>query len=377
MDTWVSVAARDGSIIADLPKLSVDGDALKQTLGRYETVSVSLPISADAAPPDWKRATKQGAAFLVFLEDNPDDATHGVPRWGGLVNRRHRTHGDQLAIDLVTAEGYLDRRYVGDETFTGEGQNAIVTYLVENYIVDGAGGKNGIPIRVVNLDGADGTARDRTYLDTDDKTIYSVLVDLMGVDGGPEWTIEWEWADETHLGLVFYVGTRIGSSPIAGLMPETTFDMPGCVLAFEIVEDFGSDAGANDVMAVSSGEGDQRPQSPRQTVPDPERPTFEFRFTPSTSITDIDTLTDHAVRAIDAMQGGSTSIALTGSFDKAPRLGQQWHMGDDVIYDIAGSVPSVGPAGVSGVARVGGWEVTTTGTKTVTPILIITGDIDG
>src|SRR5262245_23343184 len=104
---WVSVEARTGNIIADLPLLTCP--KVPQSLTRYETTTATLPADIVHAPGDWVRATRKGAAFLILLEDNPLDPSHGRPIWGGLVNRRRRSETDEVKLDLITAEGYLDR----------------------------------------------------------------------------------------------------------------------------------------------------------------------------------------------------------------------------------------------------------------------------
>jgi hypothetical protein len=48
--SWVSVEARTGKIIADLPLLDVP--VAKQSVGRYETATATLPVNADDAPAD-------------------------------------------------------------------------------------------------------------------------------------------------------------------------------------------------------------------------------------------------------------------------------------------------------------------------------------
>jgi hypothetical protein len=351
-DTWLAIEARTGAVITEMPLLTIEGDTIKQTIGRYETATAHLPVSADVVPAEWKRATKKGAAFLIFVEDNPLDA-RGVPRWGGMVTRRRRNETDTVDLDLITVEGYLDRRYTGDLTFAATGQNTIAATLF-GIVVDGAGGDNGIPLRVVNLDGAVGTLRDKTYKDQDDKSVYSALTEFMGILGGPEWTIGLEWVDATHIGFVAYVGARIGASPIAGLMPNASFDLPGNVSNFELAEDYGAGNGATDVMAVSSGEGTARPQSTHMISADVDRPSFEYRFTPSTSITDVATLNSHASDELAVVQGGTSTLTLKAQLDAAPKLGTDWNLGDDVSYDIDGSVPAFGPDGISGTARVGG-----------------------
>lgn len=372
-DTWISFAARDGAMITEMPLLTIDGDTIKQTIGRYETATAHLPIAVDVAPTSWKRGTKKGAAFLVFVEDSPLDS-RGIPRWGGMITRRRRNQTDLVDLDLVTVEGYLDRRYTGAQTFTATGQNSILTTLF-GLVVDGAGGKNGIPLRVVNLDGNAGTLRDKTYLDQDDKTVYSAVVDFMGIIGGPEWTIGLEWVDSTHIGFVAYVGSRIGTSPVAGSGPAATFDLPGNVSTFELVEDYGAGSGATNVVAVSSGEGTLRPQSTPMIANDSERPTFEYRWTPSTSIIDVAVLNSHATDELAVLQGGTSSLTLTASLDDAPQLGTDWNLGDDIQYAVDGTVPGFAPDGITGTARAAGWERTLSGTRTISPVLVLPGDL--
>ncbi|MDP9185216.1 MAG: hypothetical protein M3O29_06070 [Actinomycetota bacterium] len=358
--SWVSVNSNTGAIIADLPTLRVDG-ALKQTLMRYESQTASLPM--DDAPSNWPQATRKGAVFLVALDEN------NAPQWGGMVTKRSRKVGDGVKLSLTTAEGYFDRVYVGDETFYTWPQNSIVEYLVNKYAKTGA--LRGLPLRV-EIVGGSGVTRGRTYADKDDKTLYSILTDLSGVIGGPEWTIRWEWVDGSTLGLVLTVGDRIGAPAPAGLNPAAQFHLPGSVTDAELVEGYGASEGANDVMSVSSGAGDTRPQSPHQTNTGDQRPRFEYRWTPSSSITDMDTLTAHAQRALAAMKDGSVALALTANRQEASPLGKDWNLGDDVGFDI--TAPEF-PGGITGTARCVGWEMTDT---TITPLLDVTkiGGID-
>lgn len=358
--SWVSVNANDGSIIADLPTLRVDG-ALKQTLMRYESQTASLPLGVpgtpDAAPANWPQATRDGAVFLVALDEA------NAPVWGGMVTKRTRKVGDGVKLGLVTAEGYFDRVYVGDETFTASAQNIIVKTLGEKYAKTGA--KRGLPLRV-QIVGGNGVARDRAYADKDDKTLYSVLSDLSGVIGGSEWTVGWEWVSASQLGLVLTVADRVGSPAPAGLNPAAQFYLPGSVTDAELVEGYGSSEGANDVMATSSGAGDARPQSDHQANTGDLRPRFEYRWSPSTSITDVGTLNAHAQRALAAMKDGTLALTLTANRQEAPQLGRDWFIGDDIGFDI--TAPEF-PGGIYGTARAVGWEMTDT---TITPLLDVT-----
>lgn len=356
--SWVSVNANTGDIITDLTNLRVDG-SLKRTIGRHEAQTATLPL--DGAPGNWRTATRKKSVFLVALTDAVDNEPRGIPVWGGMVTERATTHRDGVKLSMVTAEDYLNDRYVGNVTYTGIGQNEIVEDLVLRFVATNQYDP-GLPMRVVKLPGAN-PARDRTYLSADDKTVYSALEELSGVIGGPEWTIEWEWVDERSLGLVFIVGGRLGSPAPAGLGPSSWFHLPGNVQDAELVEGYRRGEGANDVMAVSSGSADARPQSSHYQNPVDGRPRFEFRWTPSTSITEIATLNGHADRALESMQHGTVALSITATADET----EPFSLGDDVGFDLTSPA---WPDGITGTARVHGIEWTNT---TITPVLDVTG----
>lgn len=360
--SWVSVNANDGSIIADLPGL-IPGGALKRTIGRAETQTATLPLGKTqvpkgaafrGAPKNWRQATRKKAVFLTALDEDE------VPVWGGMVTERQTTHKTGVELSLETAEGYFQDRFVGDEAFYTWPQNDIVEYLVLKYAA-----ADGIPIRVVKLPGPN-PVRGRTYLDRDDKTLGSILDELSGIIGGPEWTVGWEWVG-AGLGMVLYVGARIGAPAPEGLHPAARFYLPGSVQDVTLVESYRRGEGANDVMATSSGSGDARPQSSHHSNPGDLRPKVEFRWSPSTSITNTDTLEDHCARALAGMKDGTVALAITATRKKAQKLGTVWDMGDDVGFDLTGPA---WPDGLTGTARVLGLEITPT---TVTPILDVTG----
>ena len=359
--SWVSTEALTGKIIADLPDLQVE--RVKLSLGRYESATASMPLPT--APNNWERATLEGASNLILLADNPNDPAHGIPVWGGMVTSSNRDGTDVLPMSVATLEAYLDRRFVGDQTFTQVGQNDIFQTLIANYVAAGSNG--GLPIRVQVVNGGVGTLRDRTFKDQDDKTVYSAIRDLAGVIGGIEWAIGWEWqTNPERITPVAYVGDRIGTAVTPGLAPAATFYLPGSVASVVNPRDYSNGRGANDVMATSSGQGDVRPQSPRQVFADPDRPTFEHRFSPSTSITEISTLTEYAEAALAVLKDGIRSVGLTAATGNAPRLGVDWNLGDDLGFDI--TAPAF-PNSKVGVARAIGWELELGGVEFVTPVL--------
>lgn len=362
--TWAAVSIVDGQRIADLPFLECDTTSVE--LGVYTTTTAKLPLPT--APNNWQAAVRAGASVLVQI-----DETTGVPVWGGYVTRTPRDEGDSVEISLATLEAYLDRRYVGDVAYTQVGQNALVTDLVNKFAKAGNGVNPGLPLRL-EINGGAGMPRDRSYLDSDNKSLYAVLTELSGVIGGPEWTITWETsADQSKITPVFHVGDRIGNAATAALGPAAIFYMPGTATAFSQDGDYSASEGANDVMAYSTAEGDQAPQSVHVQTSDPGRVVFEYRWSPSTSITDTDTLASHAQKRAAQMINGSNAIALSAPTSVAPRLGTDWNIGDDIGYEV--TIPAF-PEGLSGTTRAIGWELKTGPVDIVTPILQNPDDVE-
>lgn len=354
MLSWVSVSALTGSIIADLPGLKPSG-SLKRTIGRHESQTADLPL--DGAPSNWETATREKSVFLVALTDALENEPRGLPVWGGMVTERTTDHTSTVGLSMVTAEDYLNDRNVGTVKYTGWAQNDLAADLITRYVIP-----NGIPLRVVKLAGANPT-RDRAYADKDDKSVLDALDELSGVIDGPEWTIGWEWVDERKLGLVLTVGARLGSPAPAGLGPASWFELPGNVTSFELVRSFRRGEGANDVMATSSGAGDARPQSPRQVNAGDGRPKIEYRWSPSTSITNVSTLTAHAQRALAGMKSGTVALSITANTQET----EPFDLGDDVGFNLTAPAH---PNGITGTARAIGIEWTDT---TITPVLDVTG----
>lgn len=374
--SWLASQMTDGRIFADLPDLVVP--RVKDTIGRYEPATGQLPLPT--APVDWERVLTPGATCFHLMRENPDGNLLSVPQWSGFITEQPLNEGDTVEFPMATMTAYFDRRYVGNKTYTQVGQNLIVKDLVESYAATGPNG--GIPIRV-EIVGGDGKLRDREYKDEDDKTLYSVLQELMEVEDGPEWHIYPERLhDPERITHVLVVGDRIGSPVTAGLGPAAVFEMPGAVRAFERSWSYTSGKGANVVMAVSSGQGDVRPQSVPVVTPDPLRPTFEHRFTPSTSIKETATLDGHARRRAALMAKGARSLMLDAVANVAPVLNVDWRLGDDIGFKIGDTftptqpvVPAF-PHGIHGTARAIGVEFSFDDVPTVGPI-IAGGDIMG
>jgi hypothetical protein len=96
------------------------------------------------------------------------------------------------------------------------------------------------------------------------------------------------------------------------------------------------------------------------------RPTFEYRWTPSTSIKETETLNDHAARALAAMKNGGIGLELTANRAEAPKLGRDWFIGDEIGFDL---IAPAWPDGITGTGRAVGWRMDA---NTIQPLIDVT-----
>jgi hypothetical protein len=244
--------------------------------------------------------------------------------WGGLVRRRTSGPGPWVDVSCDTLERYFNRRYIKASrswtdadpaqiavdvlTFAGLGPMTIAATMTGNAVLDGH------------------------YDDSDNKTVGSVLSDLSGLANGIEWTVDLEWADAAHtlMRYVVRIAPRLGTP---GGISATQWTMPGCVTGFTFIEDYGEETGANDVTALSSGEGGAKPKSTRYEdtgLLSSSYAQFERRFTPATSITSTQTLDQYAEAELARTRLGLTQLTISANLDAAPRVNLDWWLGDDI-----------------------------------------------
>lgn len=354
--TWLGCDLVTGAIIEELPDLTPAGP-ISALLGNYTSAAFTLPLgSGHGAPPrEWEDATTPGRTMIVGI-------LGGTPIWAGAVLRRVGGSDAAVSISAVTLEGYLDRRFVSDHSWAAQDEASVIAAgLIADAQTEGIAFEVDAP--------ATGTLRDRVYLSQDDKSVFSALRELMGVQNGPEWTVSLAWNDDTQRAVskILVVRSRIG---YASANPSAVMSSVGASSAtYALDEDYTSGRGANHIIATSSGEGTSRPQS------DPARdearlaggmPRWEMRFSPATSISDKGILDAHAQAALDVVGGGVHSVSISARADAYPVLGVDWSIGDDVAFDLRGSRH---PDGLTGIARALGWELDTV-SGLVTPVLL-------
>lgn len=378
---WVLIDLLTGAVKADLPDIAAQSP-LRQTIGQYESNSLTMPVST--APTDWLTLTAPYQCVFIALDDET-----GQPVWGGIPSQRVRTQADVITFPVSTVESHFDRRYISPAVsatvittptygyYAGWDQNALCGDLVTRYAK--AGTKPGMAFRVDASVASAQAARTQIYSDSDDKTLYGGLTELRSILNGPEWLGSWEWSDQVHITPVFTVRDRIGRAVRPNAAPAATFSLPGCVSAVTFLEDYTSGKGANDVTAAGAGQGNSRPSGRQVATNFGNRPTVEFRFSVPTvgvlTVGQIQALQGYATSALGLMGGGISQLILTADTSTAPQFGTDWNLGDDIGYELGGIDAATGldlapafPGGLSGVARVIGVDRADT---TVAPIILV------
>jgi len=340
-----------GRIIAEFP--DVQWTTVEARLNDYSTATIDIPW--ENAPINWHEASEPAKTVFLLLSGD-------LPLWGGWVQERTRNLGDaSFTLSLVTWEGYLERQFVPDMHFWGTGQTRIAAMLV----LEKENERN--PIRVKSFESA--YKRDRIYSDIDDKTVLSALQDLSNITNGVDWTITWKNDGGGYFYPLLTVADTLGS-----LQPVTTFNVES-LASFSVNDSYTSENGANKVRATSSAEGDVRPQSWWLYGTDTSMPLFERSFTPSSSITNVSTLTAHAQNELETVKDGAHFLSFVFDFLTAPVLGVEWGIGDVIAWRIP-EIKEQFPEFWAGQARCIGYSISFgSGAPTITPVLFGEGDM--
>lgn len=350
---WYACDLATGVIGEELRSLTPSG-----TIGRKlgQSVTANLNLDLNGAPPAWEAATQPGRSMLVAV----DTATQ-APLWAGLILTRDGGSSNVVAIGAVTPEAYLDRRYTGDYGGFGVDQAAIMTGVSQALLVNA-------PPFVIDAPNT-GVLATYSVQDGDDRTVLSSLQELMGQEGGAEFTADVTWADAAHttFNLPLRVRPKIG---VQSTNPEVVLDFPGCVSSYSVQESYEAGKGATEVLAWGDGQGASRLKSSLYAATGllaQGWPRWDYRYTPASGLTDPDQLNAHAAEALAQMQTGSAAWTVEAVASRAPRVGSDWALGDSIRIHVADSPRH--PNGADTVARVYAWNLDPGGDK-VTPILL-------
>ncbi|HEY0889378.1 MAG TPA: hypothetical protein VGE38_07195 [Nocardioides sp.] len=321
--SWWAVDFKTGVRISQVNVKS--SGKLARIIGLPTDTTVSVRCSHDGVVvPGWDEATTPGRMMLVAVDADGDQII-----WGGLVRRRTSDVNDAwVDCSADTLERYLQRRYINTPLTWNDVDPTQVA-------VDVLGQVTGLAPLVVDAKMVGHPIVRGFYDITDNKRVGDVLDDLAGLSTGIEWTVDLEWTDAAHTQMryVVRISPRLGTP---GGVAATQWTMPGCVTGGTFIEDFGTETGANDIIALSSGEGESKPRSTRyeDTLLLASYARFERRFTPATSITSTSTLDQYAEAELAATRLGLSQLTITANLDAAPQVNRDWWLGDDIDVHI-------------------------------------------
>lgn len=341
---FLAVSLTSGIVLAEFPDLQVSGLSYRFE----ETTSGTMMLPWRNIPSNWGEATIPYGTAILLVRGS-------TVLWGGIVVKRERTlQGEGLSLTVVTVEHYFDSVYVKNHTYSNRDQCEIVKDLVSSTLKDHR--------FMLSIEASPSAVRrDRTYEESSDKTLLSVLQELSNVQNGPEWCTSWRSGDGRYT-PVLTVADRIGS-----VDPVTTFD-ESVMTAFRVLEDYTSGYGANMVWAVGSTTGEDQLHSDVMVADQSSRPVVEHVVRPSSSITRKETLNAHASASLRQLRDGTNTMSMTLSLLAAPIVYEEWGPGDVVAWTIADDDGRF--TGFDhGEARVVGYDIDFSGVWTITPVL--------
>lgn len=341
---FLAVSLTSGIVLAEFPDLQVSGLSYRFE----ETTSGTMMLPWRNIPSNWGEATIPYGVAILLVRGS-------TVLWGGIVVKRERTlQGSGLSLTVATVEHYLDSVYVKDHVYSNRDQCEIVKDLVSSTLKDH---RFMFSVEV----SPSLIRRDRTYEESSDKTLLSVLQELSNVQNGPEWYTSWRIVDGRYM-PVLTVADRIGS-----VTPVTTFD-ESVMTSFKVLEDYTSGYGANMVWAVGDTTGEDQLRSDVMVAEQAYRPVVEHVVRPSLSITQKETLDAHASASLQQLRDGTNTMSMTLSLLGAPIVYEEWKPGDVVAWSVAdGDGRFTGFD--HGEARVVGYDIDFSGAWTITPVL--------
>lgn len=342
---WCAFWTKSGEVIAWLPGIT---GSISRTICAYTTTTLTMPAPIHgqlALPYDIMGAITRGVGSVgvcCIINDKP--------AWAGIVTRTKHSHGVNVELAVSSLETYLWWRYVGDAEYTDLDESSIVSRMLHSFVVPQG-------IRMVLDCPPTGTTRTRRYHHTDDGIVGERLTELAEVQGGPEWLIDIDWETPgTRLLPVFRLRPYIGSP-----QPVTTLSTTGPAKArWTHMTDYGDGYGATHVIAYSSGEGDDRPESTPHVAAGAEArgiPRRELRFSPASNVTTPGVLEQHADRRLSEVSDGTETFELVVRRDAEPgRWAVDWNLGDAVDVQLVGHAE---PGPIVRTVRIIGWSMDT------------------
>lgn len=371
--SWVVCQIASGDQVDVLP-LTVSGD-VERTVGAPSSLSASLAVTDEKCPPNWVHLL-DGKRHMIVLDDD------GQPLVGYRIGQ-YETGSPEVPIPLRSLESALDAVNVwthefwqrdieigGSEPGTDEAEVAAIILRDVLAAPLTTPGSWGFTLDVTPT----GRTADHTYAAEEDRTVLSVLNELMAAEGGPEWTIRYSWSDDVPRRLI----KTIHIAPIIGSTIESTVIESHHLASRKRKVSFEGDNLATHVIAVSDGSGLDRPTSDPfvdQDALDAGVPRVEARIHVS-GVDDTGLLNRVGEAGLRRRWDGLTTwdLTLAATAVGCPRVGRDFDAGDTVPVQIDPVILTDGrvvdPGSWYGMARIIGWraQIGDGIFKTVTPV---------
>lgn len=311
-----------------------------------ETTSFKIPYSS--LPTDWMTSLQPYKSLILMVDDET-----GVAYYGGFITKRTRKQSDAcIQLDCTDVLGYLKRVYAPTLSYSQISQTLILQDVIQQSLRYST-----VPIQV--LADVSSVKRDRTLNEADNKTVFDIIDSFNGLDGGTELSHSWEY-DKTKNSwqCVIRIADHIGR--VAPLILDSRMFSD-----FQMIEDYTTGYGGNSVLAYSTS-GNTQLESSWHSSKYWGRPLLQYKWSPSSSITNVDTLNSYAAQKLHDIELGTTSYSFSCAFSLMPPYGVVWSLGDSMRFTLhAEQFKDVQTV----TARVVGYTISFNNAWTITPLL--------
>lgn len=318
---------------------TIAGD-LTRVLQGHGSGTLELNVLEDGVPPDWDQMILQWRNLIVVVDESDRIVWHGIP--GDRVPASAVT----MSYPCVTVEGYFLRRYVPSRAYVGRDQADIARDLASI-----CGDAAGVPLEYDCP--KTGVYRDRTYSDDEDGRVYNRLQELAAVEGGFNWTVDVEWANDDHSRVRYVFRTGYPHLGYRTATPEHVFELPGNITGFDGNESWGEGDAAT--LVRGSGEGDGETKLVSAPVVDAVREAAEWvrleERRQFSNVSDPQTLAAHVQGMAAELFGGQSVVTVS------VRDGVGTSLGDLALGDSARVLIDAPTKRVDEVLVVVGWSL--------------------
>ena len=336
-----------GIVLDTLPLVGEVAD----TRGQVESVTWNLPLTDERTPTDWLGITQPWKIMVVAeWHGNPIQAWVIVSRRFGMA---------ECEIGGASLERLTECVLARDGEWFNKDSAQVAAEIVNQVMVPAGGWA----VEWV----ATGTRIDHfTTLDAA-STVNNELETLESAEGGPKWRKLVRWVPGEERRTVQKV-MRIGPS-LGDPKPTAVFELPPS--GYTRTELWDDENAALRVWATTEGSGAGLTPVPY------ESPLLDEGWHPKEFIASFTGLDDPELEKRKRQRGadladGTLSWEATFEIDRAPRLVDEWNIGDTVTFHAAPS--TYDPPGGTLVAVVDGWSLNPAD-NTITPRLIQEADV--